>query len=183
MAATHTKKSKMKLRRSPAKERLLSHVARDGSVAMVDVAEKAVTSRFAVAQAEVVMAPRVLRLIMSQSMKKGDVLVTAQIAGILAAKNTSQLIPLCHPLPLTHIDVRCEAQSPDRVRVRCTAACNAQTGVEMEALTGAAVAALTIYDMCKAADQGIVIERLALVEKAGGKSGHYRRKHIGRPTD
>jgi cyclic pyranopterin monophosphate synthase len=183
MAATHTKKPKSKLRRTAAKEPLLSHVARDGSVAMVNVAKKGATSRFAIAEAEVVMAPRVLRLITSQAMKKGDVLVTAQIAGILAAKNTAQLIPLCHPLPLTHIDVRCEVQGHDRVRVRCTAACNAQTGVEMEALTGAAVAALTIYDMCKAADRGIVIERLALVEKAGGKSGHYRRKQIGPRTD
>jgi len=183
MAATNTKRPKAKARRTPAKGRLLSHVARDGSVAMVDVAKKNVTSRFAVAEAEVVMAPRVLRLITSRATKKGDVLVTAQIAGILAAKNTAQLIPLCHPLPLTNIDVRCETQGHDRVRVRCTASCNAQTGVEMEALTGAAIAALTIYDMCKAADRGIVIERLALVEKAGGKSGHYRRKPIGRRTD
>lgn len=173
----------MKLRRTAANERLLSHVGRDGSVAMVDVGKKGATSRFAVAEADVVMAPRVLRLITSRAIKKGDVLVTAQIAGILAAKNTAQLIPLCHPLPLTNIDVRCETQGNNRIRIRCMAACNAQTGAEMEALTGAAVAALTIYDMCKAADRGIVIERLALVEKAGGKSGHYRRKAIGRRTD
>jgi cyclic pyranopterin phosphate synthase len=154
----------------------LSHVKRDGSVAMVDVADKDITSRFAVAQAEVVMAPRVLRMITSGNLKKGDVLVTAQIAGIMAAKQTANLIPLCHPLPLTKIDVRCEPHGNDRILIRCTAECVAQTGVEMEALTGAAVAALTVYDMCKAADRGIVIERLALVEKAGGKSGHYRRE-------
>ena len=180
MATSHNKKPKMNARRNIARVRPLSHVKRDGSVAMVDVAEKAVTARFAVAQAEIVMAPHVLRLITSRATKKGDVLVTAQIAGILAAKNTAQLIPLCHPLPLSKIDVHCEAQGHDRVRIRCTASCNARTGAEMEALTGAAIAALTIYDMCKAADRGMVIERLALVEKAGGKSGHYRRKAIGR---
>lgn len=182
MAAIHHKKSNNRVRPG-ARARRLSHVNRDGSVAMVDVATKGVTSRFAVAEAQIVMAPRVLRLITSRATKKGDVLVTAQIAGILAAKNTAQLIPLCHPLPLTHIDVRCEVQGRDRILIRCTAACNAQTGVEMEALTGAAVAALTIYDMCKAADRGMVIERLALVEKAGGRSGHYRRNPIGRRTD
>ncbi len=163
----------------PARPRL-SHVKRDGSVAMVDVAAKDVTARFAVAEAEIVMAPHALRLIRAGTAKKGDVLVTAQIAGILAAKRTAQLIPLCHPLPLTKIDVRCTPLRGDRVRVRCEAACNGQTGVEMEALTGCAVAALTIYDMCKAVDRGMVIERLALVEKAGGKSGHYRRKSIAR---
>jgi cyclic pyranopterin monophosphate synthase len=178
MTAVHRKKLKMESGRSiPA--RRLSHVESDGSVAMVNVAAKDVTSRFAVAEAEVVMAPHVLKLITSRAMKKGDVFAAAQIAGILAAKNTAQLIPLCHPLPLTKVDVRCEAHGKDRVRIRCVAACNGQTGVEMEALTGAAIAALTIYDMCKAADRGIVIERLALVEKAGGKSGHYRRDPIG----
>jgi cyclic pyranopterin phosphate synthase len=168
---------------SPAGKRLrLSHVKGDGSVAMVDVAGKEVTQRFAIAEAEIVMAPRALRLISTGAAKKGDVLVTAQIAGILAAKRTAQLIPLCHPLPLTKIDVRCEPHGSDRVRIRCSAGCTGQTGVEMEALTGAAVAALTIYDMCKAADRGMVIERLALVEKAGGKSGHYRRAAIVRRT-
>ena len=181
MAAIHHKNPNNKVPRG-SRARRLSHVKRDGSVAMVDVVAKSVTSRFAVAEAEIVMAPRVLRLITSRATKKGDVLVTAQIAGILAAKNTATLIPLCHPLPLTNIDVRCEAQGQDRIRIRCTAACKAQTGVEMEALTGAAIAALTIYDMCKAADRGMVIERLALVEKAGGKSGHYRRKSIGPRT-
>jgi cyclic pyranopterin monophosphate synthase len=165
-----------------AKRPHLSHVARDGSVAMVDVAAKKVTARFAVAEAEIVMAPHALRLIRAGAAKKGDVLVTAQIAGILAAKRTAQLIPLCHPLPLTKIDVHCTPVGSDRVRVRCEAACSAQTGVEMEALTGCAIAALTIYDMCKAADRGMVIERLALVEKAGGKSGHYRRTARARRT-
>ena len=143
---------------------------------MVDVGSKAITSRFAVAEADVVMAPKALRLIRAGVSKKGDVLVTAQIAGILGAKRTAQLIPLSHPLALDDIKVTCSLQGDNRVHIRCTAACSGRTGVEMEALTGAAVAALTIYDMCKAADRGMVIERLALVEKSGGKSGHYRRR-------
>lgn len=160
----------------------LSHLRRDGTVVMVDVGGKAVTSRVAVAEAEIRMAPAALRRITSGMAKKGDVLVTAQIAGILGAKRTAQLIPLCHPLALTNVDVRCTPHGGDRIRIRCSAACNAPTGVEMEALTGAAIAALTIYDMCKAADRGMVIERLQLVEKAGGKSGHYRRMPVARRT-
>ena len=142
---------------------------------MVDVSRKDVTERFAVAEAEVVTTPSVVRTIKAGMAKKGDVLVTAQIAGILAAKRTAQLIPLCHAVALTDVEVRCEPHGDDRIRVRCRAVCRARTGVEMEALTGAAVAALTIYDMCKAADRAMTVERLGLVEKAGGKSGHYRR--------
>jgi cyclic pyranopterin monophosphate synthase len=149
---------------------------------MVDVAAKDTTARAAVAEAEIRMTPATLRLISSGAAKKGDVLVTAQIAGILAAKRTAQLIPLCHPLALTNIDVRCTPVSNDRIHIRCSAACNGPTGVEMEALTGAAVAALTIYDMCKAADRGMVIGRLQLVEKTGGKSGHYKRRASARAT-
>lgn len=153
----------------------LSHIARDGSVEMVDVAHKPVTTRIAVAEAEVRMKPAALQLLKKGATKKGDALVTAQIAGILAAKRTSLIIPLCHTLTLTHIDVTCTIVGRDRVRVRCAAACSGQTGVEMEALTGAAVAALTIYDMCKAADRAMSIERVELVEKAGGKSGRFQR--------
>lgn len=169
------------MRKSPATARAvrgksLSHVAPDGSVRMVDVAAKPVTQRQALAEAIVRMAPPALRLIEQGAAKKGDVLATAQIAGILAAKNTAQLIPLCHPLTLTHVDVRCAVRGRDRVEIRCSAATSGKTGVEMEALCGAAVAALTIYDMCKAADRGMVIERLRLLEKSGGRSGHFRRK-------
>jgi cyclic pyranopterin phosphate synthase len=145
---------------------------------MVDVARKPVTERRAVAEAIVRMSAAALRLIKQRTAKKGDVLVTAQIAGILAAKRTAQLIPLCHPLPLSHVDLTCAPQGKHRIHIRCSAACSGQTGVEMEALTGAAIAALTIYDMCKAVDRGMVIERLQLVEKTGGKSGHFRRNAV-----
>jgi cyclic pyranopterin phosphate synthase len=154
----------------------LSHLRKDGSVAMVDVGAKHQSSRAAAAEALVRMKPAALRLIRAGMARKGDVLVTAQIAGILAAKNTAHIIPLCHPLDLTHVDVQCAIEGNDRVRVRCRAACLGQTGVEMEALTGAAVAALTIYDMCKAADRAMTIETLELVEKSGGKSGRFQRK-------
>ncbi len=158
----------------------LSHVSRNGSVEMVDVAAKEVTTRTAIAEAQIVMTPRALSLVRAGAAKKGDVLVTAQIAGILAAKRTAQLIPLCHPLPLAKVDVHCEPQGDDRIRIRCSVTCKARTGVEMEALTGCAVAALTVYDMVKAADRGMVIERLLLVEKKGGKSGHFRRHEHAR---
>jgi cyclic pyranopterin monophosphate synthase len=157
----------------------LSHVKRDGSVKMVDVSAKPATARVAIAQASVRMKPAALRLIRQGLSRKGDVLVTAQIAGILAAKKTAQIIPLCHPLALSHIDVACEIVGSTQVQIQCTAACNGQTGVEMEALTGAAVAALTIYDMCKAADRAMTIEGIELVEKTGGKSGRFRRKVNG----
>jgi cyclic pyranopterin monophosphate synthase len=157
----------------------LSHVARDGTVRMVDVGAKPVTQRVAVAQAEVSMRPEALALVRRGAAKKGNVLVTAQIAGILAAKRTAQIIPLCHPLSLTHLDVHCRIVGDDRIVVRCTVACSGQTGVEMEALTGAAVAALTIYDMCKSADRAMKIERVMLLEKAGGKSGSFKRGRRG----
>jgi cyclic pyranopterin phosphate synthase len=145
---------------------------------MVDVGAKPVTARTAVAQVEVVMSPKAQALIRAGAAKKGDVLTTAQIAGMLAAKRTAQLIPLCHPISIAHIDVRCEPRGDDRIQIRCSVASEGRTGAEMEALTGCAVAALTIYDMAKAADRSMTIERLMLVEKTGGKSGHYRRsKH------
>lgn len=143
---------------------------------MVDVGAKPVSARTAVAEAHVVMSPKAQALIRAGFAKKGDVLTTAQIAGMLAAKRTSQLIPLCHPLNLSHIDVRCEPQGDDRIWIQCSVSCVEKTGAEMEALTGCAVAALTVYDMAKAVDRSMTIERLMLVEKKGGKSGHYRRQ-------
>jgi len=147
---------------------------------MVDVGAKEVTARTATAEAYVVMSPSAQALIRTGAAKKGDVLATAQIAGMLAAKRTAQLIPLCHPLELSHIDLRCEPLGDDRIRIRCSVACEARTGAEMEALMGCAVAALTVYDMAKAADRAMSIERLMLVEKKGGKSGHYRRNNRDR---
>jgi cyclic pyranopterin phosphate synthase len=139
---------------------------------MVDVAGKDVTRRFARAGGRIVMQPATLGLIRSGSAKKGDVLGVARIAAIQAAKRASELIPLCHPLPLTRVAVEF-AIDDDAVAIEVTAETLARTGVEMEALTAAAVGLLTIYDMCKAADRGMRIEGVRLLEKAGGKSGRY----------
>lgn len=152
----------------------LTHLRADGSVTMVDVGAKAQTQRTAVARAIVRLGREAFAALKSGTLKKGDALAAAQIAGILAAKRTAELIPLCHPLPLTHVDVRCRLQSGS-VIVTATASCLGPTGVEMEALTAASVAALAIYDMCKALNRGITIEQVALLEKTGGKSGAYRR--------
>lgn len=153
----------------------LSHVAPDGSVRMVDVGKKRASVRSATAQAVVRMNAAAHRALKAGSLMKGDALATAQIAGILAAKRTAGLIPLCHPIPLTHVDVAIRLRGRDAAVVTCSARCVGQTGVEMEAMTGACVAALTLYDMCKALDRGIVIESVQLMEKTGGKSGSYRR--------
>jgi cyclic pyranopterin phosphate synthase len=153
----------------------LSHVAPDGSVRMVDVGKKRATVRCATAEAVVRMNAAAHRALKAGTLMKGDALATAQIAGILAAKSTAQLIPLCHPIPLTHVDVAIALRGRDAAIVTCSARCVGQTGVEMEAMTGACVAALTLYDMCKALDRGIVIESVRLMEKSGGKSGPYRR--------
>ncbi len=152
-----------------------THINADGNAHMVDVTEKAVTEREARAEAFVEMAPETLEMIMSGSHHKGDVFATARIAGIQAAKKTSDLIPLCHPLMLTKVEVDLEAQ-PDLSRVRITSLCklSGKTGVEMEALTAASVAALTIYDMCKAVQKDMVISQTRLLEKRGGKSGHFK---------
>jgi cyclic pyranopterin phosphate synthase len=151
----------------------LSHYDNQGRLAMVDVSEKQITKRTATAHAFVKMSPEVLHALPANP--KGNPLEVARIAGIQAAKRTSDLIPLCHPLPLSHIDVRCDIVS-EGVSVTASASTAAQTGVEMEALTAAAVAALTVYDMTKALDKGIEIRELYLLEKTGGKSGSYRRK-------
>ena len=153
----------------------LSHVDARGRVRMVDVGEKAVTTREALARGSITMSATALKLIRSGQVAKGDPLQTAKLAGIMAAKHTSSLIPLCHPLPLSHVSVELTATRRGYTiegRVRTTA----QTGVEMEALTAVSVAALTIYDMVKAVDKEMVIGDICLVEKTGGRSGHYRRK-------
>lgn len=140
---------------------------------MVDVSDKAETKRTAVATGFVRMNPLTCQRIADKSLPKGDVLTVARIAGVLAAKKTGELIPLCHPLPLTDIQVDLELQDGG-VRIRSTASCVGRTGVEMEALTAVTVAALTIYDMCKSADKSMVIEDVHLVSKVGGKSGDFR---------
>jgi cyclic pyranopterin phosphate synthase len=142
---------------------------------MVDVTAKAPTRRVARAEAFVSMAPSTLKLLRGNKLPKGNPLETARIAGIQAAKKTSDLIPLCHPLPLTHVDVSIR-MARGGVRLESTASTKAETGVEMEALAAAAVAALTLYDMCKAVEKGITIERVRLLEKTGGKSGHWVRQ-------
>jgi len=153
----------------------LTHLDSEGHAQMVDVGAKPVSEREAVAEARVTMQPGTLRLIVEGGHKKGDVLAVARIAGIQAAKKTADLIPLCHPLMLTSIKVELEPRSDDNcvlITARCKLA--GRTGVEMEALTAASVAALTIYDMCKAVDRGMVIGGLRLLEKTGGKSGDWR---------
>ena len=153
----------------------LTHLGAKGEANMVDVGDKAETTRTAIAEGFVSMQPETLEMILAGDAKKGDVLGTARIAGIMAAKKTHDLIPLCHPLLLTKVAVEIE---PDRtlpgLRVTALARVTGKTGVEMEALTAASVACLTIYDMAKAADRGMVISGIRLVEKTGGKSGDYK---------
>jgi cyclic pyranopterin phosphate synthase len=157
------------------KKARLSHVDRQGKVRMVDVGDKPVTVREAVARAEITMSSEALRQIRSRTVAKGDPLQTARLAGIMAAKQTASLVPLCHPLPLTHISVDL---APIRrgYRIEARVRTSAQTGVEMEALTAVSVAALTIYDMVKAVDKTMVIGGICVVEKQGGRSGHYTRE-------
>jgi len=154
----------------------LSHVAPDGSARMVDVGAKPDTSRMALATGSIRMSPRALDAIVRNEVAKGDVLGVARVAGIMAAKRTSELIPLCHPLPLHDVSV---ALTPDPslpgVRVEVTARTIGKTGVEMEALTGASVALLTVYDMAKALDKGMVLSDISLAAKVGGKGGDYAR--------
>lgn len=153
----------------------LTHVDASGQAQMVDVTDKAATHREAEAQAVVTMQPQTLALIQQGQVKKGDVFSVARIAGIQAAKKCAELIPLCHPLMLTSIKVDFQVDEPNsRVIINSRCKLAGQTGVEMEALTAASVAALTIYDMCKAADKGMVIEAVKLLEKTGGKSGNWR---------
>jgi cyclic pyranopterin monophosphate synthase len=153
----------------------LTHVATDGSVRMVDVGAKPHTRRRAVAEARVKMSSAAFAALRAGAITKGDALTIAQIAGIAAAKKTSELIPLCHQVPLTHVAVELTLHGRGEVRIRCEAACAGTTGVEMEALTGAAVAALTVYDMCKAMDRHMTIASVRLLEKSGGRSGVFKR--------
>lgn len=153
---------------------MLTHLDSQGHANMVDVTDKAVTSREAVAEARVRMRPETLRLIQDGGHPKGDVFAVARIAGIQAAKKTHELIPLCHPLLLTGVKVELAPEGDDTVHIVARCKLAGQTGVEMEALTAASVAALTLYDMCKAVDRGMTIEQVRLLEKLGGKSGHYR---------
>ena len=153
----------------------LTHLDASGAANMVDVSQKDVTSRIAVAEGRVVMQAATLDLVLSGDARKGDVRATARIAGIMAAKKTHELIPLCHPLLLSKIAVEIEPDaSLPGLTVRATAKVSGQTGVEMEALTAVSVACLTIYDMAKAADRGMVIGGVRLVEKTGGKSGDFK---------
>lgn len=152
----------------------LTHIDEQGHARMVDTSEKAITTRRAIASARVLMSASTVAAIRDHTTPKGDPLETARLAGIVAAKRTAELIPLCHPLPLTHIDVRAEL-SDDSVRLEAEVMTRAQTGVEMEALTAASVAALTVYDMCKALDKSMTITDLRLELKTGGKSGDYQR--------
>ncbi len=158
-------------------KKVLTHFDSRGNAHMVDVGAKAQTERVAVAGATVTMLPATLRLIRSNKAAKGDVLSVAQLAGIMAAKKTPDLIPLCHPLALTSVDVRLKlVPGRNAVDIEATCRLEGRTGVEMEALTAAAVAALTVYDMCKAVDRGMVISDVRLLHKSGGKSGTYDRR-------
>ncbi|BDX19372.1 MAG: cyclic pyranopterin monophosphate synthase MoaC [Pseudomonadales bacterium] len=153
---------------------MLTHLDAQGRASMVDVTDKAVTHREAVAESLVRMRPQTLELIQSGGHPKGDVMAVARIAGIQAAKRTSDLIPLCHPLMLTSVKVELGIEAPDAVRIQARCKLAGQTGVEMEALTAVSVAALTLYDMCKAVDKGMVIESTRLLSKSGGKSGEFQ---------
>jgi cyclic pyranopterin phosphate synthase len=152
----------------------LSHIDEHGKIKMVDTTAKSITSRHAVASARVLMSTETLAAIRQHQTPKGDPLEAARLAGIMAAKHTADLIPLCHPLPLTHVDVQARMEESG-IYLEAEVSTNAQTGVEMEALTAVSIAALTIYDMCKALDKSITITNIRLESKSGGKSGDYRR--------
>jgi cyclic pyranopterin phosphate synthase len=157
-----------------AEEQRLSHVDERGAARMVDVSAKDDTERVAVAEAYVVMKPETLALIQEGGLPKGDVLAVARVAGIMAAKRTHELIPMCHPLAITGVVVDLAPQGTERLRIEARVKTTGKTGVEMEALTAASVAALTVYDMCKAVEKGMRIEGVRLLEKRGGKSGEWR---------
>ena len=157
-------------------ERDLTHLDESGRARMVDVGAKEATARRAVAQATLRMSPETAEAIEDRDAPKGNVIGTARIAGIQAAKRTDELIPLAHPLPLTHVDIEIRvAAAEGLVEIMAEAKTTAQTGVEMEAMTACAVSALTVYDMAKALERGITIERIELLEKSGGRSGEWRR--------
>lgn len=151
----------------------LTHLDAKGNAHMVDVSDKSITKRTATARALVIMSPTTLAKVIDGGLPKGDVLATVRIAGIQAAKKTSDLIPLCHPLMLSKVEVEINVLDSECIEILCRCSLSGKTGVEMEALTGASVAALTLYDMCKAVDKGIVIKETKLLEKHGGKSGSW----------
>jgi cyclic pyranopterin phosphate synthase len=163
-------------------KRKLTHLDEAGKARMVDVGEKPVTARRAMAEGFVLLLPETVRAIAEERVPKGEVLAVARVAGIMAAKRTGELIPLCHPLPVESVEVDFDLPAFDpeegeervRLRVKAVAIISAKTGVEMEALTAVAVAALTIYDMCKAIDKGMIIEGVRLIEKSGGRSGDFK---------
>ena len=159
----------------------LTHIDEQGRAKMVDTTEKSISERRATASARVLMSAETINAIRDHTTPKGNPLETARLAGIMAAKRTHELIPLCHPLPLMHIDVRAELQEA-AVYLESEVTTRAQTGVEMEALTAVSVAALTVYDMCKALDKGMTISDIRLELKTGGKSGDYRREPNGKGT-
>ena len=152
----------------------LTHLDEHGAARMVNVGEKQLTQRIATAQSVISMKPETLQMIVDGTAPKGDVFACARIAGIMAAKKTSELIPMCHPIPIESIEMDIQPISDHQVRVVSTLRCTHKTGIEMEALTAASVAALTIYDMCKAVDRGMQIDETLLLYKNGGKSGEYR---------
>jgi cyclic pyranopterin phosphate synthase len=154
----------------------LTHLDESGHARMVDVSDKDITQREATARAVVSMQPETARLISSGGMPKGDVLAVARVAGVMAAKRTPDLIPLCHPLPISGVEMRLDLDvERAELEIQATVRVTGRTGVEMEALTAAAVAALTVYDMCKAVDRGMSIGRVELLHKVGGKSGEFKR--------
>jgi cyclic pyranopterin monophosphate synthase len=154
----------------------IPHFNQAGEAHMVDVGAKAMTQRTAVTEGFIEMHPETLQLILAGKHKKGDVLAIARIAGIMASKKTADLIPLCHPLPITHVEINLNAEiEKNRIRCQTTVKTRGRTGVEIEALCATQIALLTIYDMCKAVDRGMAIQSVQLLEKSGGKSGHWRR--------
>ena len=152
------------------------HFNQAGEAHMVDVGAKAITQRTAITEGYIEMHPETLKMILAGEHKKGDVLAIARIAGIMASKKTADLIPLCHPLPITHVEIKLSADAEkNHIRCQTTVRTNGQTGVEIEALCATQIALLTIYDMCKAMDRGMVIQSVQLLEKDGGKSGRWQR--------
>jgi len=166
----------LKLEDSKMKEKKISHFNKNGRAYMVDVGSKEDTRRVAIAESSMIMQPETLKLIKDRKIAKGDVLAVAQIAGIMAAKKTSQIIPMCHPLILTNVDLNFTIdENENKIIIQSKVKTIGKTGVEMEALIAVATAGLTIYDMCKAVDRGITIKSIYLLEKSGGKSGHFSR--------
>ncbi len=153
----------------------LTHIDENGTSRMVDVSEKKVTERIAVAHARVTMKPETFRLIMDKKVTKGDVLGVARVAGIMAAKKTNELIPMCHPLNINSVKIDYTNNNQDSIEITSEVKVSAKTGVEMEALTAASICALTIYDMCKSADRSMLISEVYLVKKSGGKSGTFNK--------